>query len=369
MKFFCKGQTINDGINAVIKALNPKKGIPILEGIKLSAEGSVITLSATDLELFIEKKITARITEEGEIVVPGRFFADYIKKLSNIEEIQFEKEEGDMLSIKYGNSEGRIQCMDADTFPGNQFMDENCYFEMEQREFKKLIEKVIFSVSTEDARPVLKGCYLEIGKDTISAVALDGYRFGYINKKLPLNNECISNIIVPARSLSEATKILNDTDEIMRVNVQKNMIMISTGDTKISTRLIENEYIQYKKIIPASFSSEAIIDKKLFLESIERASLVAKNKTNNYVRFAFTENELLITSNSDQGNIKESLPVKFNGKDMEIAFNSKFVEESLNVIDEDFIKFSFSTPTTPAIIRQIEGEDYIYLLLPVRVIG
>lgn len=369
MKFFCKGQTINDGISAVIKALNPKKGIPILEGIKMSAEGSIVTLSATDLELFIEKKIPARITEEGEIVVPGRFFSEYIKKLSSLEEIEFEKEDGDMLSIKYGKSEGRIQCMDADTFPGNQFVDEDSFFEMEQREFKKLIEKVIFSVSTEDARPVLKGCYLEITKDNISAVALDGYRFGYINKKLVLNNDCETNIIVPAKSLNEAVKIINDTDETMKISVQKNMIMLSTGDTKISTRLIENEYIQYKKIIPAAFAAEAVIDKKLFLASIERASLVAKNKTNNYVRFTFSENELLITSNSDQGNIKESLPVKFTGKDLEIAFNSKYIEDSLNVIDEDYIKFSFSTPTTPAIIRQIEGEDYIYLLLPVRVIA
>ena len=224
MKVICDGADLSDAVLKVSKGTSNKTTNPILEGIKVVAEEDYITLSATDLELSIEKTIKAMVQLEGEMVVPGKFFCEYIKKLNN-EQIELNVDEKNILSIKYTDSVGKIQCLNSVEFPQIKQVEDSTYFEIKQKDFKALISKSIYAVAVEDVRPILKGVKFEVAKDKITAVALDGYRLAVVKKPIISGNAEFS-CIVPARSLSEISKLLEDSDEPLKVCVGRNYLMV-----------------------------------------------------------------------------------------------------------------------------------------------
>ena len=231
MKVICQGLELSDAVLKVTKALNNKVVSPILEGIKVSAKGDSLVLFATDLELAIEKKINAEVLLEGEVIVPGRFFADIVKMLAN-EQIELSLDDNLRLKIKYTDGEIEKQCFSVDEYPEIKKPANALSFDIVSKEYKDLISKTIFSVSTDDTRPTLKGCLFEAEEYTISSVALDGYRLAMVKKPLERKLEEKIKVIVPARSLSELNKFLEDSEDIISVKIENNLIDEATALTK-----------------------------------------------------------------------------------------------------------------------------------------
>lgn len=367
MHIICEGLDLSEAIIKVSKAISGKSTNPILEGIKLTAAYSELTLAATDLELAIEKKIKADIKIEGETIIPGRFFSDFVKKLTN-EQIELILSDKNILTIKYGENASQIQCFSANEYPTVKKIDSGEFFALPQIDLKNLIKKSIFAVAVDDSRPILKGCLLEIEDGGVSAVSLDGYRLAFMKK--PLTSATIkNNIIVPSRSLNEIANILSDNEEIVNVYVQKNYMMVDLKNTKVITRLLEGEFLSYKQIIAKDFSTIISIDKSQFEDSLERVSLLSRIGQNNLVKIEMKENIMVLTSNSEIGKIEEVLPIHFAGKELSIAFNARYFLEAMRVIDEDTIKIKFNSSNNPCVITAPETEDFIYLILPVRMIN
>lgn len=367
MKVVCDGLDLSIATSQVIKAISNKTTNPILEGIKITTENDSLKLSATDLELAIEKTIRAEIMEEGEVVIPGRFFSDFIRKLTN-EKINLETNDKNQLKINYTDSESFIQCYDALEFPNLKIINDGDFFVIKQRDLKTLINRSIFSTAVDDTRPILKGCLFEIKNDSIKSIGLDGYRLAYITKPLVSSN-VETNIVVPAKSLNEIWKFLEDSDENVKVYIQKNFLMVEIDSTKIITRLIEGDFINYNQIIPKDFTTSLVINKSVFEEAIERTSVLSRVDKNNLVKFEIKDKILTLTSNSDIGNIKENIGISLKGNDLTIAFNSRYFSECLRTINEEAIKISFNTPSSPCIITPSEGDEYLFLILPVRIIN
>lgn len=366
MKLICDGLDLSDAVMKVIKATSQKTTNPVLEGIKLVAEDDTLTLSATDLELSMEKSIKAEVFIDGETVVPGKFFAEYIKKLTN-EQIELTCNERNMLEIKYTDSTGNIQALSAEEFPTMKRLENAEYFEITSKDLKSLITKSVFCVSTEDSRPILKGVLFEISDKKIKAVALDGYRLAMVNKDL-INSSSNFTCIVPARSLNEISKLLEDSDAVIKVHVTKNYLMADVNDTKIITRLLEGDFINYKQIIPTQFTTEVTINKAQLEDALDRASLLSRIDRNNLVKFDITDKLMILSSKSDIGDIKENITVALTGNDLTIAFNVRYFNEALRVINDEFIKLSFTVPSAPCILKSSETDEYVYLILPVRVV-
>ena len=363
MKLVCDGLDLSEAVIKVSKAINSKTTNPILEGIKLVAEDSTLTLSATDYELSIEKKIKADIKVEGETVVPGKFFSEFVKKLTN-EKIELTLNDNNQLIIKYCDSEGYIQCMNSLEYPSVKKIDGGDYFGITQRDFKNLILKSIFSVALDDSRPILKGCLLEVDNNKIKSVALDGYRLACIEKPLVSASGKI-RVVVPARSLSEVSKILDDSDDIINVYIQQNNLMVDLKNAKIITRLIDGEFLNYNQIISNSFASKITVNKTQLEQALERASLLSKVGQNNLVKFDIKERNMVISSNSEIGNIKENINVVLEGKDLNIAFNAMYFMEALRVLNDEFITISFNSSINPCIIKPVETNEFLYLILQV----
>jgi len=366
MKIICEGLELSDALLVVSKGTSNKTTNPILEGIKLTAEEDYLTLSATDLELSIEKTIHAEVKLEGETVVPGKLFNEYIKKLSN-EQIELNLNEKNILSIKYTDSVGKIQCLNAQEFPQIKKLDYTDYFEITKKELRELINKSIFSVAVEDSRPILKGCKIEVSGNTIRSIALDGYRLAVVKKSV-VNTTGDFNIIVPARSLNEISKLLDDSDEVVKVYIQKNHLMIDLNETKITTRLLDGDYLNYKQIIPSNFNTSLILNTQQLSDALERASLLSRIDKNNLVKFDITDKVMVLSSRSELGDIKENITISLTGNDLIIAFNARYFSEALRVTNDEFLKLSFTSPVAPCVITPNEGDEFLYLILPVRIV-
>ena len=306
MLFRCDGLDLSEAVNKVLKAVSTKTISPILEGIKISAYGDSVVLSGTDLELSITKTIKAEVIDEGQTVVPGKLFGEYLRKLTN-EQISLELNERNQLRISYADSEGFIQCMDVLEFPELKNVDRVDYFEVNRQDLKNLINSVIFAVAVDDSRPILKGVLFEINENGIRAVALDGFRMAMANKKIVSTTSDFS-FIVPARSLAEISRML-DNDESVKVYVHSNNLMVDMTDTVITTRLLEGQFINYRQILNSNFNTTVSIKKSQLEDAIERASLLSKGDKNSRVKFDITENSLTLTSDSEIGNVKENIPV------------------------------------------------------------
>lgn len=362
----CQGLELSDSLLKVSKAISNKITNPILEGIKLIAEDGTLTMSATDTELSIEKKIKAEVKVEGETVVPGRFITEFVKKLTN-SEIELELNEKNQLIIRYEDSESIIQCYNPIEYPGFKKIQTNEFFGISKKDFKSAVSKSIFSVAIDDSRPIFKGVLFDINNKELNVVALDGYRLARVKKNISSNIK--KSIVVPSRSLSELSKLIDDTDEIINIYIDEYTIMVDLNDTKVTSRLLEGDYINYKQIIPVNYETFVIINKEQFVEALERATLLSKTSSNNFVKFDIKENNLCITSNSELGNIKENIPVTVSGKDLVISFNPRYFLESLRVNTNEFVKICFNKSSTPCVIVPTEEDEFLYLILPVRVIG
>ncbi|MEG1791753.1 MAG: DNA polymerase III subunit beta [Clostridia bacterium] len=367
MKLTCNSIDLSDALTKVGKALPIKRTNPILSGIKIKADGSILTLTASDTELTIEKKIVADIKIEGESVVEGRYFIDYVKKIEG-EEINIDTSEKDTLRLTYGENNGIVQTMPADEYPLQKIIDEENFFFIQKNEFKDLINKIIFCAASEDNRPILKGCCLELMNNKIIGVASDSYRMAYCTKSIEYGGENVK-IVVPARSLMEISKILDDEKDLIKISFEEKYFMIDLEHTKITTRLIEGNFIDYNKIIPNEFSTDVTVDKKMLETAIDRAALATRADKRSVIKLDIKENKMSISAESETRSINENININLEGKDLTIGFNARFISECLRPIEDSFVKMSFNASTTPGIILPTSGQDYIYLILPIRIIG
>jgi len=363
MKFRCDGLELSEAISVVSKAITNKTTSQILEGIKIVCGNDKLVLSATDLEISIEKTIRAEVQNGGETVVPGRLFGEYIKKLTN-QQIECELNEKNQLRIVYTDSEGCLQCMEISEFPQIKELEKDNYFEISKEDFKTLINNVYYAVAQDDSRPILKGVLIETNENNIKAVAVDGCRLSISNKTLVSSTKDFS-IIIPGKNLNEIVRMMDNEGNI-KVYVHSNNIMVDLGDTIVINRLIDGQFINYRQIVPKDFSTVVTINKEQLEDAIDRASVLSRIDKNNLVKFDIKEKNLMLTSNSEIGNTKENITVGVKGNDLNISFNSKYFSDCLKVVNDAYVKISFNTQIQPCVVTPCEGEDFVFLILPVK---
>lgn len=364
MKLTCDGLALSEAVLKVSKAMPTKKNNSVLEGIKMVAKDGYLTLTTTDLELAVITRIAADVQIEGELLVLGKLFADFVKSLSD-EKITLECVGGKNITIKYGDNEGFIKCMDFDSYPVVDRIAENSSFSMAKDDLKDLINKVAFAASQEDSRPIFKGCLFEIIDNVITAVALDGYRLSLCKKTCVAQNN--GKYIIPARALNEILHIIDDAEDDIKLVFSNEKMMVEIGSTQLISRLIMGEYINYRNIIASDFNSVGIMKRDQFFDSIKRVSIISRADKNNTVKLELSESVVFIDSHTEMGNIHESIPADIEGKDCVISFNCKYIQDIINVIDDEFIKINIKSSNSPCIFTPVDGDAYLFLVLPMRV--
>ncbi len=365
MKFTCNQKTLSLALNTVSKAINPRTTIPLLKGILLSAKENYLTLTSSNLDLSIEKKIDSTVEEEGSIVISAKLFMDIIKKLPP-GEIKFTLEQ-EKLVISNGNSLVTIMGQSSSEYPSIGELENitrQIYFDREI--LKEMIVKTGFSASIDESQGIIVGVLLEMGENQMNMVALDGFRVAIARKEMDIDFK--ENIIISSKIINEMNKILSEEieDTVSLTIGEKKAVMI-LENTKMTMRLMSGEFIKYKDILPKESKTKIMVDRLTLLESIERASLLAKEGKNNLIKCTIEENQFLIESQSEEGDIKEKILCKKEGEDLCIGFNSKYIMDALRVIEDDEIILWMETSISPCLIKPLKGNEYEYLILPVRI--
>ena len=363
MKVILEGIDLSEGVLKVVKACATKTTVPVLECVKLSARNDEITLSATDGEISIIKTIKAEVQEEGDVCVPGRYFADFIKKLEGVQIAL--TTDGRKMDINYADSQTSMQVLPADDFPKiDTEINENS-FKLKTADLKKFIEGTSFCCATDDSRPILKGCQFVINGDDISVTSLDGFRLATISGKV-ISATGNMEIVCPARTLNEIEKMMPAEDGETEIFVQRGMILVSSENTILTSRLYGGDFIKKENIIPKEFITTVKVNKELLRASIERAAILVRSDKNSLIIFDVTTDRIEISSNSEIGNVQEPVKAEVDGKDIRIAMNSKFIIEAVNALAEEEIELSFNNQVQPFICENAQNKEALYLILPVR---
>lgn len=364
MKFTCNKKDLVEAISTVQKAVAVKSTKAILEGICIEAKGQVIILQGTDLEVSIETVFITEVFEEGKIVVDSKVFGDIIRKLPNMP-ITIETLDNNILNISAERSNFNLLFIDSSEFPIFPVLEETRSFEISQALLKNMIKKVIFSVATDDTRPILMGVYFEVLKDSLNLVALDGYRMAICKENIAANDEF--SLVVSGKTLREISGLLLENDNAVKISYTENHVLFELNSTKIISRLLQGDFINYKSMIPDYTKLTVTANKNELYEAAERASVMANEATSNLIRIDFENNNANVSSNSKLGKVREDVTVDMNGEPLEIAFNSKYLNDVLKAVDEEEVVLELTSNIRPCIIKPVGNDRYLYLVLPVRI--
>ena len=366
MKFTCERDGLMSAIQVVQRAMPARSTLAALEGIHIRAEGDRLHLTCSDLVLCIQSQVPALVENEGMAVMPGRLFAELVRKLPQGSiHVQM-----DNLSVKIacGKSLTTLQSMDPAEYPEMPSVEEAKPLNIKQGSLKEMIRQTLFAVAMDETRPILTGELIEVEGEELRLVALDGYR-------LSLRKESVSSeggdmqFVVPSKSMAEIAKLFEDSDQPATIALGENLAVVSLGDTKVITRLLQGEYIKYRQILPSEWQSRARVNAGQLTEAVERASLLAREGKNKLIKLQVENEAIIVTAESERGQVYEDLPVHLTGKELEIAFNSRYLLDVLRVISDEEIYLDFISNLSPCVIRPVEGEGYLYLILPVRLYG
>lgn len=364
MKFVCNGTVLSDAAFTVVKACAVKAVMPVLECIKIEAKNDVLTLTAYDGEISIEKKINVEVLDEGEVCVNGKFFSDFIGKVSFSEITVDSDDKG--VKIEYGDNETYMQTLPASDFPviKEKNISEENFFEIKESALKELIQNVVFCCATDDSRPILKGCLLEAKDGYLYATALDGFRMACSKQEIVGGVDM--KIVCPARTLTEISRMMEGNDEILKIYADKNKLSVAVKDTVVTSRLYVGEFVRKENIFPVDFATVVKVNRALISSSIERASVLTRGDKNNLVIMDIKNGKITINANSDMGKVEETVKAEVQGLDICIAMNGKFLQDAIKALEEENAIISFNTPVAPFTIENEEDKTTQYLVLPVR---
>lgn len=368
MRFSASKDNLSYGVQVVQRAVSAKNPLPVLSGILLKAGNGHLTFTATDLELGIECVIPVTIEREGGIVLPAKYLGEIVRRLPDLK-INVDVKENNSTMIKYGDSVFDLLGLPPEDFPILPSIESESTLIIKQGEFKEMIKQVGFATSSDDNRPVFTGILMKIDEGTMKLVATDTHRLAFRQGVIENGaSQEYKTVIVPGKTLNELNRIMSGDDEDLKIAFGDNQAVFEMKGIKLISRLIEGQFPNYKQVIPQGCKTKIKVRTKHLLEATERASLLAKEGAN-VVKFTISKEQLVINSNSPEiGKIEEQLPVEMEGEETQIAFNSKYLIDVLRVIDAEDILLELTGSLSPGIIKPFDEDNYIYLILPIRVV-
>ncbi len=369
MKFVCYKDKLLKAINSVVRGVASKTTMPILEGILIQTNNNEIKLTTYDLEIGIEYVIDCDVKEQGNTVVNAIMFSEIIRKLPDTE-IEITVNENNLLEIECEGSHYKLATMNSEEFPELPKIEVQNSIEIEQNTLKTMIRKTIFAVSTEESRPIFTGCLMEVENNKLNLVAVDGFRLAlrsiYLNKK----TEDFSAVI-PGKTLNEVNKILLDSFETVKIGISKNQALFEMDNCKVVTRILDGEFLNYKNVIPNNWETRIKVNKANLQDCFERISLISSSsieKEKKYpVKVQVDIGKVTISCTNQTGDAKEELFLTTEGKNLEVGFNPKYFLDSLKVIEDEEVYVEFGSNISPCLVKSIENNDYVYMILPIRI--
>lgn len=364
MKLICQKNDLLKSVNIVLKAVPSKTTMPILECILIDASTNTIKFTSNDMELGIETTVEGMVLEKGIVAIDAKIFSDIIRKLPD-NDVTIETDEKLNTLITCEKSKFNILGKSGDDFSYLPYVEKNESITVSQFTLKEVIRQTIFSIAANENNKMMTGELFEVKGNILRVVSLDGHRISIRKIELKENYKD-TKVVVPGKTLIEISKILSgETEDQVNIFFTKNHIVFEFDDTVVVSRLIEGEYFRIDQMLSNDYETKVQINKREFLECIDRATLLVKESDKKPIIISITDDSMELKIQSYIGSMDEEIDIEKEGKDIRIGFNPKFLIDALRVIDDESVDIYLMNPKAPCFIRD-EGQSYIYLILPVN---
>ncbi len=366
MKLTTKREELVSKLSIVSRAVSTRAATQALSGVLLRAGEGQLTLAATDNDLSLQTDLAAGVDGEGAVVLPGRLLADVARSLGDAEvEIETREAERDV-EIRSGGSNFHLRVLPVEDFPKLPEAGDQPSLNLPAEALQHSIGLVARAASRDDMRPVLTGVFVVAGGKEMTMVATDSYRLAVKRTELEeeLGGEIEANI--PARALRELDRILaSEGAKAAKITLLPNLAIFEAGAITLSTRLIDGQFPNFRQLLPESYEHDVRLPRPEFLDVVRRVSQLAQR--NAPLRLGFTAGELTVGAETpDVGDARETMPASFDGEDLEIGFNPEFLREGIESVEGDEVLLRLISPLRPGLLQPVEGEDFRYLVMPIR---
>jgi DNA polymerase-3 subunit beta len=365
LRITCTKEEFVQGLSVVGRAVSTRTSIQILSGVLLEAAGGELRLAATDMELSLRAAVPARVEGDGAVVLPGRTLVDIARLLPGDDVTIEHRAAESVVHVASGSASYTLHTYNAEDFPRLPEVGDAQTFSVDREALLETIARVARAASRDEARPVLTGVLVQFTGDKLVMAATDSYRLAV--KETPLTSPAPElEAIVPSRALQELSRVAGDGEEIA-VGVQENQVLFSVGGVWLTTRRIDGQFPNYRQLLPETFEHELTVARGELLDVVRRAAVMIQRATPLQLRFA--DGEVTVVARTHEvGESKESMPVAYNGEPLEIGFNAEFLREGLESVEGDDVRLKLISPLRPTVLTD-EGEDFTYLVMPIRLPG
>ena len=368
MKFTCERSKLSEAVGVVGRAAAVKSSLSALEGILIETGDGCLTLTGYDLDIGVVYTIPADIQVEGNIVLPCRLFTDILRKLPD-GTVSVSTDEKFRTNINGGSVKFTIMGQSAMEYPELPTIIEGDELTLTNGAFARLLRQTVFAAADSDERPILQGILFDITPDekNISAVAVDGVRLAIRKEKIIEFYGRNVQFVIPKKTVLEIIKNLpEDEEEKIKVSISHKHLIFEVADKRIISRRLEGEFLSYKNAIPAQFTFDVVMDKRRFATSLERAALLVSPTIRIPIHCHFDFGTVKISTATNMGKYNDEFETGSFHESMEIGFNHRYMLDALSACEEDEVRLELGNPKTPIVIKPKEGEDFIFLVLPMR---
>jgi DNA polymerase III subunit beta len=385
VKLTCTQEDLNSGLGIVGRAVATRTTLPITNNILVETDQSRLKLVATNLEMAISCWIGARVEEEGTITIPARLLTEFVNSLPKEKVVNKEimpesveisiSPKSKTVALKCARYEARISGMDAKDFPPIPTVEQGVTTSIRVNDLRQAITQVVFAAASEESRPVLTGIDAKMEGSQLTLAAADGFRLAVFKLNIATPVAQKTEVIIPAKTLSELNRLMTDQEEPVEVNINPNrsQILFKLKNIELVSQLIQGTFPQYEQLIPQSTGTRAIVDVAEFLRATKTAAIFARDGTG-IVRLIIapggelTPGKMTVSARSEEiGDDVGEVDAIVTGGEAKIAFNGKYLTEVLSVLKEAQVSLETTSPSSPGVLKPVGAENYTHVVMPMFV--
>ena len=366
MEFTVLREKLSKGLQTVNRAVNVRSPLAVLSNILIRTEKGRLKITASNLQITISAWVGAKVDKDGEITVPARLLTDFVSQITD--EKLNAIVDGSTLKISTAKAKATFMGIPASEFPEISKVEKGVKVELDSKSLLNALQKVQFAVATDEGRPVLTGMYLNLSNSTLTIAGTDGFRMAEYKFKLKESVKKPLECVVPARALFDIVKAFSaESKKIsLTINLEHNLVFIKIDDMEAHLRMIEGEYPNYSEVVPDEFDTQIKIAKEELTSGIKLASIFSRDMGNMIKIIANKKSIEAISQPTEAGSNSTEMKGEFEGENLEITFNAKYLLDFLTNIPEDEIEFKAGGSTKPGLFNIVGNKNYFYLVMPMK---
>ncbi len=351
--------------------VDKKNSLPILSNILIEAKDNKLKLSSTDMDISIIEKIECNVLMEGSTTINSQILYDIVRKIDDNSEIEIISNNGKILTLRADGSRFSLACLPKEDYPIIDIDSEGVSIKLNSKILFKLIDKTKFAISNEETRYFLNGLYLSVNyennKNNITLVGTDGHRLAKFSYEISENNDQIPGVIIPKKTIYELSKLLSEINGEVELFISSNRIVFIIDNIIFISKLIDGSFPDYKRVIPKNNLNILKINRSKLLSAVDRVSTIANEKSP-VIKFKLLGNILnLNTINNESSTASEDVNINYEGDEIEIGFNSKYIMDIINNLEDEEISLNLKDNASPITASESSNSDLVYVLMPMRV--